>query len=101
MVLLTSQLQLPSTSAFDDFLASYSRPQWWAVVYAAQAAQHLGYPVIREYGDLVDIPEGTVTLALKTRPQVGNEDLRSLEEASWLTAAFELVLVAEVLEIAG
>ena len=100
MSLLTSQLHLPAAATLEDFLAVDRRLEGGAVKYAAQTVQHLRQPVVREHGDLVDIPEGAVALAVEARPQVGNEDLGPLEEADGSLVAAEHVFVTEAAEVA-
>jgi hypothetical protein len=61
--------------------------------------QHLGDAVVRKHGDLVDIVKLAVSLAVKSGPKVGDEDLRALQKPDFL--AFKLGLVPEAGEPLG
>ena len=90
---LTPELHLPAASRRNILLPPYRRLQWRAVVEAPQVVQDLGYPVVRKHGDLVNIPELSVVLALKAGPQISNKDLGSF------ASPFKDVLIAEAVEV--
>lgn len=98
---LTSQLHLPATPALDDLLFLYGRGQRRAVGEAAHSAQYLRDPVVRKHGDLIDVPERPEPFSLEARPQVGDQDLRSLEETNGFPAPLPMELVPEAREILG
>jgi hypothetical protein len=98
---LTSQLNLPRTPALDDLVLRDRRRHRRAAVQRTQGYQHLGHPVVGKHGDLVDVAERPVGLALEARPQVGDEDLGALEEPDRLAGAFKPVLVPEAVKVTG
>ena len=53
--------------------------------------KHLGDPVVREHGDLIDVMERAEALAFEASPEVCNEDLGALVETN--CTAFEFVTV--------
>lgn len=53
--------------------------------------QYLGNPIIRKHGDLVNVVEGAVAVAIERRPEIRYEDLCSLQEANFAPLDFDLV----------
>lgn len=99
-VLLTSDLQFIATAALNNLLTPYHDLQGRAVPDAAQARQYLRDAVIGEHGDLVDVVELPVAVAVEARPQVRHENLRPFEEANGLAPPCKRELVPEAGEVA-
>ena len=96
---LTSKLHLPSASALQQLPVLDGRGHRWAAVEGPHGYEDLRYAVVGKHGDLVDVVELAVGLAIKAGPQVGHEYLGALEEADGLGAALVHVLVAEAREV--
>lgn len=99
-VLLTSDLQFIVTPALNNLPTPYHDLQGRAVPDAAQARQYLRDAVIGEHGDLVDVVELPVAVAVEARPQVRHENLRPFEEANGLAPPCKRELVPEAGEVA-
>ena len=99
-VLLTSDLQFIATAALNNLLTPYHDLQGRAVPDAAQARQYLRDAVIGEHGDLVDVVELPVAVAVEAGPQVRHENLRPFEEANGLAPPCKRELVPEAGEVA-
>lgn len=78
-------------TAVDGFLLPDVRLQRWTVLEAAEGVKHLGDPVVREHGDVIDVVEVAEALAFEAGPEVCDEDLGALVEPD--CGAFELVTV--------
>ena len=98
---LTSQLHLPVLTRRQVPLLPHGDVQRRAVRQTAQAVEHLRHAVVGEHGDLVDVPEGAVALALEAGPDISDENLGSLEQPDGLLAPLEAVLIPEAPEVLG
>lgn len=73
--------------------------QWRAVSYTAQRGQYLRDAVVGKHGDLVNVPELSVSFAVKTGPDIRHQDLGPFEEADRFASAFKPALVVEAIEV--
>ena len=89
-----SQLNLPRVTAVNHFLLPDVRFQWRAVLEAAEGVEHLGNPVVREHGDLINVVEVAEALALEAGPEVGYQDLCALVETDDGVLVFVTVVQA-------
>ena len=91
------QLDLPRVTARNRPLLPDVRFQRRAVLEAAERAEHLRDPVVREHGDVIDVVEAAEALALEAGPEVGDQDLGALVEAD--EGALVFVTVVEAGEV--
>ena len=96
---LTSQLHFPILPALEQLLRFDSGGHRWTRVQCPQRNQYLRHAVVGEHGDLVDVVELAVGFSVEARPQVGDENLGSLQESDGFSGTFELVFVAEGREV--
>ena len=90
----SSQLDLPRVTAVNHFLLPDVRFQRRAVLEAAEGVEHLGDPVVREHGDLIDVVEIAEALAFEAGPKVGYQDLGALVETDDGVLVFVTVVQA-------
>lgn len=57
--------------------------------------QYLGNPIICKHGDLVNVVERAVALAIERCPEVRDQDLCSLQEANSAPLDFDLISEAK------
>jgi len=95
----SADLHLPRMSRLNDLKPADLVLKRWTVPYDAERVQHLWNTVVGKHGDFVNVVELAVRLAVKRGPQVGDEDLRALEEAHFF--ALKGAFVAEAGEFLG
>lgn len=84
-------------AAGDGFESKYVGGQRGGVLETGEGVEHLGYAVVCEHGDLVDIVESAVGFTLETGPEVGGQYLGAFVEA--YRCIFESVHVVEAGEV--
>jgi len=96
---LTSQLHFPTSSRCNVFLGSHCNIKGRAIRNTSHAVENLRNAVVCKHGDLVDVPEFPMPLALEARPYISNKDLGSLQNADWLSPPLKAMLVTEAVKV--
>lgn len=97
---LTTQLHLPFPTAFETLPVLYRSCHGWATVQRTQRNENLWYSIVGEDGDFVDVVEFTIGLSVKTSPEIGDKNLRTLQKTGSL-AVLPSMYIAEALKVFG